>query len=299
MVAELTTSWRVMGGSTTGTSHVRSGTPCQDSHGWSQRSDDGGCVLAVADGAGSRPRAAAGSELVVATLAGAGAASDASAELAMELLVSARNKLDERAQADGSQVGDYACTVALVLVGTKEIHIAQVGDTIVVVSTGEELTVISPAPKYEYANQTDFLTSNDWQAHVRLVSVPREGVLGIALSTDGLRYKILDDMRESVPYRPFFEDMFAYVSKAEANPTAIAAFLSTLEDQTGDDLTLLIAVPSSLPGAESRTTVVNAYRSTHALPIEVDVDQDLVPGPDISDPAPAAEDDATDPLRTE
>src|SRR5688500_15700808 len=47
------TSWRVLGSSRRGASHVRSGLPNQDAIGWQVAPDEGTVALAVADGHGS------------------------------------------------------------------------------------------------------------------------------------------------------------------------------------------------------------------------------------------------------
>src|SRR6185436_9273324 len=54
----MTPLWRLLGASVTGTSHLKSGLPCQDAH--ACRALPGGVILAVADGAGSAERSAEG-----------------------------------------------------------------------------------------------------------------------------------------------------------------------------------------------------------------------------------------------
>src|SRR3954462_10097309 len=57
--------WRVHGVSVQGYSHLRDGVECQDAHRHAEVPGSGAHVLAVADGAGSRPRSAEGSALAV------------------------------------------------------------------------------------------------------------------------------------------------------------------------------------------------------------------------------------------
>src|SRR5262245_8609022 len=57
-------TWRWIGTSVVGTSHLSSDLSCQDSHG-AIALDNGVLVVAVADGAGSAPRAAEGSRCAV------------------------------------------------------------------------------------------------------------------------------------------------------------------------------------------------------------------------------------------
>ncbi|HEX2204420.1 MAG TPA: protein phosphatase 2C domain-containing protein, partial [Longimicrobium sp.] len=56
--------WHVLAASVRGTSHERSGTPCQDAHGWVV-TPGGALAAAVSDGAGSSPRSDEGARWAV------------------------------------------------------------------------------------------------------------------------------------------------------------------------------------------------------------------------------------------
>ena len=73
---------------------------------------------------------------------------------------------------------------------------------------GDSHPVASTRP--EYANETTFVTGTDALAELRVDTLREDETDAIALSTDGLRYKILDDLATYRPYEPFFEDLFAY-----------------------------------------------------------------------------------------
>jgi hypothetical protein len=78
----------------------------------------------------------------------------------------------------------------------------------------------------------------------------------LALTTDGLRYQVLDDVVANRPFAPFFQAAWAYARRADATPDAVTAFLDEIEDQSGDDKTLVLAVrdPS---GAAPATTCLS------------------------------------------
>ena len=63
----------------------------------------------------------------------------------------------------------------------------------------------------------------------------------VSLSTDGLRYKILD-VASGDPYSPFYDDLFAYAKAEDSTSEGIERFLGRVDDQTGDDKTLVVAV---------------------------------------------------------
>ena len=253
---QLGNGWRVVGGSATGHSHSKSGSGCQDSHGWAYTRDV--LVVAVADGAGSRPRSAEGSAAAVRAVVSAGAAlglhrsgSPCAEEdvraLAEGLFASARQDLEALAEESECSLGDLATTMAVVLVHSGHLVVAQVGDSIVVLGDrGGDLRLVHPEDKGEYANETSFLTSDEFPDSLRIDSYPASDIDAIAASTDGLRYKLLN-LAERSPYRPFYEDVFAYARRSDAVSSAVARFIADIEDdQTGDDKTLVVAIRSSV-----------------------------------------------------
>jgi hypothetical protein len=236
--------WCVVGATVTGTAHTAGGLPCQDAHGW--EASLGATCLAVADGAGSRP------------LSQHGATAAVSAILAWsKTLTSPPTSLDEgftRAAAAveyrASELGvsgpeDLATTLAVALVIDNVVLLGQIGDGVVVVMNGGHPIAPVPGERFEHANETVFLTStHGLDHHFREVTYPAGEITGVALATDGLRLKVLADLATGAPYEPFFDDAFAYARTPEASNDGVTEFLACLEDRTGDDKTLLLAVPA-------------------------------------------------------
>jgi hypothetical protein len=124
------------------------------------------------------------------------------------------------------------------------------------------LRTISPSPRGEYVNETTFVTSAGAFDLLRLDRLPEGEVSAVAMSTDGLRMKILDDVAAATPYGPFFEDIFTYACSDRVKDTAVAAFIDGLADQTGDDKTLVVAVKreaSTAAGAGDAVVVLNDF----------------------------------------
>jgi hypothetical protein len=95
----------------------------------------------------------------------------------------------------------------------------------------------------EHVNETVFLTSRGALAeHLRTFAAPADTVDALALATDGLRYQVLDDPAAHRPFAPFFQAAWAYARRSDATPEAVTAFLDEVEDQSGDDKTLVLAV---------------------------------------------------------
>jgi hypothetical protein len=53
---------------------------------------------------------------------------------------------------------------------------------------------------------------------------------------------VLDDVPTNRPFAPFFLAAWAYARRTDATPEAVTAFLAEVEDQGGDDKTLVLAV---------------------------------------------------------
>lgn len=250
--------WKAIGASVPGTSHTVSGRGCDDSSGWLDGAET--VCLIAADGAGSRPLSAHGSRIAVDTVlefgtalrAGEATMDDPKSWLA-DVFQEVRRRIENVANGNEHDPHDYATTLAVAVLAGDVLAVGQVGDTIAVVGGPGGYRTVAPAEQHEYANETVFVTHDDMAAHLRIDLVPAEGVDEVFLSTDGLRYKILDNLQEAVPYEPFFADLAAYARGPDATPAAIARFLEAVDDQTGDDLTLVAAVRTGAgrPGSSS------------------------------------------------
>ena len=79
------------------------------------------------------------------------------------------------------------------------------------------------------------------------------------LSTDGMRFQILADLVGATPFTPFFADAEVYTRSPSADADADGRFLAALDDQSGDDKTLLVAVRAPAPEAPARLGTLPPY----------------------------------------
>jgi len=251
--------WKVIGASVTGSSHQALETGCQDASSWSTRPDV--TCLAVADGAGSRPLSGRGAELAVhhaVEIAGAYSGRNVAVDPAAWLQLvfrGVREKIAELAAAEGNDVGDYATTLGVAILTADLACVGQVGDTIAVVGSGDQFRTLAPAGHGEYVNETTFVTDDGALEQLRVTVEPAATLDAVFLSTDGLRFKILADLGTAAPFAPFFEDLAAYTRSAGASAGEIRRFLAGLDDQSGDDKSLIAAVlvqPEPVPDQVSR-----------------------------------------------
>lgn len=248
--------WSVAAASVAGNSHTAIGRGSDDAYSYALVDGGTGLVAAVADGAGSKTGTSAW---------GSFTACQVVAERAAELVASLRTKIEaetalrelfgavlaaieEQAQGMNLVPSDLSTTLAVAVLDPSAGAFAQVGDGIVVCDLAGEPSVRIAEDKGEYANETAFVTSSDaLERHLR-IDYRDGGTDRFALSTDGLRYKLLNIHDGGTAFVPFFASLWDKLGTAEIPEDSLAAFLAKLDDQTGDDKTLIVGTRTRLDG---------------------------------------------------
>lgn len=262
-------TWKVVSASVRGTSHEKTGQPCQDAHHW-EILPEGILVAAVADGAGSADLGEIGAEIAVRTAVEAIvrpprfqksprsvntqtvvtilklSEDDESWQLLlMDALKATRTAIKTEAEAREVSIRDLATTLILVAATPELIVAAQVGDGVAVASDDEEDIIALTVPQSgEYINETNFLISPD-ALDTAQITVCRGSVAHIAILSDGLQLLALR-MSDGTPYEPFFSPLFRFVTEMTDETEAkeeLKLFLRSkrVRERTSDDLTLLLA----------------------------------------------------------
>ncbi len=251
-------SWRLAMASSIGQSHVAAAQPCQDAHFHLQAKDGDGrpvIVLAAADGAGSATLAELGAGLACETFArlveayvGKGGRVAAIERPLVERWISGvvyRIELD--AKRSGATVQDYACTLLAAVVADQSAVFVQIGDGAMVISTGAGWRHVFWPQHGEFANTTNFVTSERAVPEMEFVRLD-EAVQEIAVFTDGIENLVLQKAAKTA-HAPFFDSMFLPVRKSLASGVdaelsrALDKYLSspTINNRTDDDKTLILA----------------------------------------------------------
>jgi Protein phosphatase 2C len=249
-------SWRVVAASEIGTSHIASGTPCEDSC-WAQvdaiAAGEPLLSMFVSDGAGSASHGGEGAEIAIQAAADflgrklkeiEFGLSDA---LAVDLVVAVRERVYAKAEAEGLKARDFACTFLGVLSSPLGTLVLQIGDGGVVVDVGAGLEVAVVPMSGEYANMTHFVTDED--AVNRLVTkIYNDTASRVAVFSDGLQRLALN-MTENTVHEPFFTPFFKGLEQAKAEHDdqlhfALVRFLGSqaVNERTDDDKTLALAI---------------------------------------------------------
>jgi len=249
-------SWRVVAASEIGTSHVANRTACEDSC-WAHVDvlPTGQPLLSifVSDGAGSAARGGAGADLAVEAAAefvakklqqGEFGLSDS---LATDLIVSVRERIYGKAEADGLKARDFACTFIGVLSSPVGTMVLQIGDGGVVLDVGSGLEVAVVPMGGEYANMTHFVTDED-AISILATKAYADPALRVAAFSDGLQRLALN-MATNTPHEPFFTPFFNGMAKATPEQedqlhALLVKFLggAAVNERTDDDKTLALAV---------------------------------------------------------
>lgn len=245
MTATAVTTWRTVGASAVGTSHLRDGLGCQDAWAAGRLPCERGVVAAVADGAGSAANAALGASTAAAA-AVAAACADAMVDVdgeavAVDAVRAARAALEALAASDDVPLASLACTIAVVVVTGATLGAAVVGDAGVVVRNGDDAWHVVTGDKGEYLNETVFLTSSSW-ATATVSARTDSSDADVAVISDGLALLAFDGVTGAA-HEPFFSPLFAYARRG-GDDAQLGAFLASprVRDRTDDDVTLALLV---------------------------------------------------------
>jgi len=249
-VAAPAATWRAIGASVRGTSHLRGDLPCQDAHAV-RRLPGGALALAVADGAGSVAHAEAGARAAATAAVDALAASAATVgdggwtALLDAALAAALNAVESAAAQRGVDARELSTTLIACVATADGVMVAQVGDGAVIVADDAGMRAITAPTSGEFANETVFLTSPgaiaaaqraSWRGQARHLAAFSDGLQGLALKLPG-----------RTPHEPFFAPLFAFAAQAGGGAGDAEAqlrdFLSgpKVTARSDDDIPLVLA----------------------------------------------------------
>jgi hypothetical protein len=253
--------WRVGGVSVAGFAHVDENMPCQDAHAYVLR--DGCClVAAVADGAGSArfghlgaaAIASAVVEVVSKGVSGARIDFDLVSKLLIEAVNETTKNLIQKPECEANGVplrlSDFATTLVAVVAnqsGGRFFHVGDGAGTALALNDPTEATTSKPQ-NGEYANETFFVTMENWERYLETISFD-SNFDTILLMSDGVTPLAMSRGCES-PFMNFVAPVIEFVRTAD-DDTAKTALTNTLLDNkvrmvTGDDKTLLWATKVGL-----------------------------------------------------
>ncbi|MGA2916584.1 MAG: PP2C family serine/threonine-protein phosphatase [Sedimentisphaerales bacterium] len=248
--------WRVAGISAIGTSHKQSGAECQDTWAVNQAVISANLevvtAVCVSDGAGSVKKAFAGARLTAFVVSNwlhenfSSALTLTQNQIGKACLAKIRRSIRRTAERTRSSPNEYAATLVAVCVGANGAWLAlHLGDGGIVGEFANQVLVVSPPEKGEFANESWFVTSPDALEHLRVYGSPFNRDLckptGFVIFSDGVENSLLDRRTGTVAHAASVmlgwlrEHPSAMVSKAlEQNINMV------FREQSYDDCTIVL-----------------------------------------------------------
>ena len=242
--------WQVYAASAIGKGHIDGNLPCQDSFGHAV--GDGRLVAVVCDGAGSAAQSHLGARVCAKVISHfladyTGASVVACDRSVIEQAVeAARAEIAENARDLVIPTRELASTLVGVVLREEGGCLFHIGDGIAAVELLGGETVLSLPENGEYSNETYFVTCDDWQTHLRVMSFSGE-INFVSLMSDGAMSFAINRGRTGLS-GPFMDPVKFYLSTVN-EADGCEALQATLADErtwpiTSDDKTILLIGPS-------------------------------------------------------
>lgn len=253
-------NWRWVHGSVIGTSHIESGSLCQDVSLVDvvrSAAEEAVLVAIASDGAGSASLSHTGASIACAVthehlkrfVSCSQGAVDFGALDAERLFGEVQRAISEHAEFSGVIARDLACTLLVAAIADESSFFFQIGDGAIVVSSDSGRRVVFWPDAGEYVNMTYFITDENAADHLH-VRVGTDSVSELAVLTDGLQRLALQyDVQR--PHDPFFAPLFRQLQQWTGSQEELtAALVGWMESdgvnaRTDDDKTLVLAARRS------------------------------------------------------
>ncbi|OWA34073.1 hypothetical protein B9G55_17235 [Saccharibacillus sp. O16] len=251
--------WRHANVSVRGTSHAKTGKPCQDySLCQTFQVSEGREVLlaAASDGAGSAERSDEGSRLACTLFAEAierhlndgGRVEQLTRGFFEAWLGRFQRVVRGLASEAGCRSREFACTFLAAVIDEEAAVFVQIGDGAIIFSEKEDVYMWEFWPQQgEYENTTYFATQSSAKKYLQYSLHTGRQYGEIAVFTDGLQRLALH-YQSRTAYEPFFRPFFSVLRRLEQAQDdryrdSLQAFLDSarVNERTDDDKTLVLA----------------------------------------------------------
>ena len=264
-------TWRIAATSAIGTSHTKTGQPCQDSVRVRLVDTLAGPILisAIADGAGSAAHSEIGSRAAVTTasylienfLEAGGNVGSIERDTALSWLAQIQTVISTFAAETGAPVREFACTLLVAVIAPDSAAFFQVGDGAMVVrEQGDDGWSYIFWPQHgEYINTTNFITTSNASEVMEFASAFRR-IESFSSFSDGIESLVLHYSTKTV-HDPFFNKMIAPVCEIltagldDGLSASLSNYLASelVCSRTDDDKSLVLATRT-----EPKPPAVNA-----------------------------------------
>ncbi len=206
------------GGKCVGRGHIKTSTPCQDAVAI-KLVGSVGCI-ALADGAGSRKHSDRGAQICVDSIVRYLAKqfdclfdlSRVRPELVSEKILNvAMVAMRRYVRRKKYGLEDMACTLLFAAYKDGKVLAGHLGDGVIGIQNGAEVSVLSLPENGEYANSTYFVTDKGAQTRMRIYHIDVSGQVGVILMSDGTSESLFS--RSTGGLAPAAKTIFSWASK--------------------------------------------------------------------------------------
>jgi hypothetical protein len=209
-------------------------------------------VACVADGAGSAKHSELGSSIVCNSMIEnatkffetKGGFDELAQQDILEWCEDARTRITDAATLHDCRTREFASTLCVAIMGPTTSYFVQIGDGAIILGNDTLYGVVFWPQSGEYANSTNFLTSDEYEKQLEFLATPSK-CSKVALMTDGIeRIALRFDIQ--TPHIPFFDPLFrALRSTADVDSLneGLRGFLgsNSVQLRSDDDKTLVLA----------------------------------------------------------
>ncbi len=250
--------WQAIGCSEIGSSHIKTGIPCQDFCDYKIISNNQVTIGAVSDGMGSAAHSDLGAKIAVQTTLNClnqrdwlnNSINESQAQVFFEkLLKTVVTEIQTVAKKEGYSVRDMACTL-LAFIATPNLLVAmQCGDGLIVIRphSSQNYQLIFQPQKGEYANEYVPITSASAYQYMQ-VKVIAEPIDFICAATDGIERISLIKSKQWKAYDQFFEPVETQIMRSPKTELEKKKIVSDwlksddINQRTDDDKTVLLCI---------------------------------------------------------
>jgi hypothetical protein len=209
-------------------------------------------VACVADGAGSAKHSELGSSIVCNSMIENatkhfethGSFDSLRQQHVLEWCEDARTRILDAATLHDCRTREFATTLCIAIMAPTTSFFVQIGDGAIILGNDTLYGVVFWPQSGEYANSTNFLTSDEYENQLEFLATPSK-CSKVALMTDGIeRIALRFDIQ--TPHIPFFDPLFrALRSTADVDSLneGLRGFLgsNSVQLRSDDDKTLVLA----------------------------------------------------------
>lgn len=237
--------WKQAGTAVQGRRHFKKDIPCQDKyHLYSQ--DQFECI-SLADGAGSYKYSEIGAEITTQRICKYlekyfDFIWESDVSLAKRGIIhSLRTSIGKEAQKRNCNLDDFSSTLLFVCVKNDKFICGHLGDGIIGILKDKNLIIISPPDTGEFANETYFITSVDYQTKFKLFKGKIENIEGFVIMSDGASNSFLD--KANFVLAPILIDIFDWLkfySPSKVSKALKKNFKNVIRLKTTDDCSIAL-----------------------------------------------------------